>query len=407
MRRNLFSFIMFFIVFFNAITYSSRRDDGGNLKNVSYSTPANDEVDNNLSLNIFFNKFGFTFRGMSYIKGRDGYRIGSMQHNTMSNIPSINIAPFLIDKTVLTVSEFNKFIKILLAFYKNGGNHASEPINLYVYTSHNAKNNDEDDGQYDTEFHLSDEDLYNMLVKNEEGEVDEALEKHVREYLTLRSDFASRVVKPGYIYDMLPWMSNQDEQYNKFLEEYYTDPKNANKPAIGLNWEQCVEIAKLRTVYCNEYLINTKQIKRDARFIVKFSLPNYGQWCLAAEGSEGICLYGWGSISLTDTAGRVCGNFSNPTYENGGVYVTDVNTFRANTNGLYDMSGNVYEWLSENDSKYTFRQDADEMRMVIGGSYASYPEELEIGKYYLEHELVSKPTIGVRFVAEIFKTQRN
>ena len=70
------------------------------------------------------------------------------------------------------------------------------------------------------------------------------------------------------------------------------------------------------------------------------------------------------------------------------------------------MSGNVYEWLNENDSKYTSRHDADEMRMVIGGSYASYPEELEIGKYYLEHELASKPTIGVRFVAEIFQAEK-
>ena len=403
MRRNISSAIIFFIVFFNAITYSSRRDDGGNLKNVSYHTQAKDEIDNNLSLNIFLNKFSFTFRGMSYIKGCEGYRIGSMQHNPMSNIPSINIAPFLIDKTVLTVAEFNKLIKILIAFYKNGGRQASDPINLYVYTSHDAKDKDEDEGQYDTEFHLSDEDVYNMIAKNKEGEVDKTLDGPVREYLELRSDFASKVVKPEYIYDMLPWMSNQDEEYNKFLEEYYTDPKNANKPAIGLNWEQCVEIAKLRTVYCNEYLINTKKIQRDARFIVKFSLPNYGQWCLAAEGSEGICLYGWGSIALTDSDGRVCGNFSNPSYENGGVYVTDVNTFRANTNGLYDMSGNVYEWLNENDSKYTSRQDADEIRMVIGGSYASYSEELEIGKYYLEHELASKPTIGVRFVAEIFQ----
>ena len=361
MRRIIFSAIIFFIVFFNAITYSSRRDDGGNLKNVSYPTQANDEIDNNLSLNIFLNKFSFTFRGMSYIKGREGYRIGSMQHNAMSNIPSINIAPFLIDKTVLTVAEFNKLIKILIAFYKNGGRQASDPINLYVYTSHDAKDKDEDEGQYDTEFHLSDEDVYNMIAKNTEGKVDKTLDAPVREYLELRSDFASKVVKPEYIYDMLPWMSNQDEEYNKFLEEYYTDPKNANKPAIGLNWEQCVEIAKLRTVYCNEYLINTKKIQRDARFIVKFSLPNYGQWCLA------------------------------------------VNTFCANTNGLYDMSGNVYEWLNENDSKYTSRHDAEEMRMVIGGSYASYSEELEIGKYYLEHELASKPTIGVRFVAEIFQ----
>ena len=402
MKTKVFSAIICFIALFNGFSYSPRRDDGGNLKNISYTTPVKDEVDPNVSLDIFFNKFNFTFRGMSYINGRAGYRIGSMQHNALSNIPSINIDPFVIDKTVLTVSEFNKFVRILLSFYKKGGKQASDPINLYVYTSHDSKDKGEEEGQYDTVFHLSDEDLYNMLVKNNEGENDEVLEWHVREYLELRSDFASKVVEPQYIYDMLPWMSNFDDKYNEFLEKYYTDPKNANKPAIGLNWHQCVEIAKLRTIYCNEYLFNTKKIQRDARFIVKFSLPNYGQWCLAAEGSEGICLYGWGSISLTDSEGRVCGNFSNPSYENGVVYVTAVDTFRANTNGLYDMSGNVYEWLNENDSKYTSRHDAEKMRMVIGGSYASYPEELEIGKYYLEHELASKPTIGVRFVAEIY-----
>ncbi|MEO0157046.1 MAG: SUMF1/EgtB/PvdO family nonheme iron enzyme [candidate division WOR-3 bacterium] len=99
-----------------------------------------------------------------------------------------------------------------------------------------------------------------------------------------------------------------------------------NQPVVNVSWEDAMG-------YC-DFLNSLKLPRKDVTGLRRFSLPTDAQWEYAARGPLGR-KYPWGNEPY---AGRV--NFNSQ-------YTTPVNAYPlgATPSGIFDMSGNVYEWI--------------------------------------------------------------
>jgi len=132
-----------------------------------------------------------------------------------------------------------------------------------------------------------------------------------------------------------------------------------HQPAVKLTWQQAA-------LFCNwisekENLAKVYEVKEGK--VVNFDplangyrLPTETEWVWAARFNKGEMLkYAWGT-SLPPKVGS--GNFADiagapilgtvlPTYNDNYIASAPVGSFRSNEKGLFDLSGNVAEWLHD------------------------------------------------------------
>lgn len=128
----------------------------------------------------------------------------------------------------------------------------------------------------------------------------------------------------------------EGEGYNGVNDSSEGDGRGDKYPCYWLNFE-----------LIDEFITELNKISGGS-----FRLPTEAEWEFAANGGNkatiieengGLRYHLW---SGSDNSEEVC-VFGNPNFEYGGVHLMEVKTKAPNELGLYDMSGNVWEWTCD------------------------------------------------------------
>ncbi|MBR1593689.1 MAG: SUMF1/EgtB/PvdO family nonheme iron enzyme [Alloprevotella sp.] len=155
-----------------------------------------------------------------------------------------------------------------------------------------------------------------------------------------------------YIVNVYPdttcWVNDFPNANNEiYMRLYFSSPGYNDYPVVGVTWEQAQAFCAWRT----EYLL--KGLGAQARYVQRYRLPTEIEWEYAARGKEGNP-YPWepqeGDEGVKkNQQGCFFANFKpdqgNYT-EDGNLITSKTGIYGANSNGLYDMAGNVAEWTS-------------------------------------------------------------
>lgn len=151
-----------------------------------------------------------------------------------------------------------------------------------------------------------------------------------------------------YIVNVYPdttcWVNDFDNAENeRYMKLYFNNPAYDDYPVVGVTWEQANAFCAWRT----EYLL--KGLGPSARFIQRYRLPTEYEWEYAARGKEANP-FPWEATDTKSEKGCFYANFKpdRGNYTKDGNLITSrCGIYSANSNGLYDMAGNVAEWTGD------------------------------------------------------------
>lgn len=157
--------------------------------------------------------------------------------------------------------------------------------------------------------------------------------------------------------------------------------KGDNLPVEKVSWNDCQEfISKL----------NQKTGRR-------FALPTEAQWEFAARGGNKSQGYEYSGSNNIDDVAWYMDNSSEQTHP--------VGTKMANELGLYDMSGNVWEWCSDWYGDYSSSSQTDPVgpstgsyRVLRGGSLNSYADYCRSANRFYHYPDFRSYDFGFRLV---------
>ena len=223
--------------------------------------------------------------------------------------------------------------------------------------------------------------------------------------------------------DTLVWIRDFTYSYNEPLTvKYFSHVGFDDYPVVGVTWEQAKAFCNWRT---NFYNANSNRLNEAPPH--DYRLPSEAEWEVAARGGQQNTLYPWGSYYTRNEQGCFVANFK-PLRGN---YVADspsnvttmkTGTFDPNPYGLYDMAGNVAEWISDayyesayeyvNDFKPNISYNAKpddppvlKRKVIRGGSWKDIAYFIQNSTRSFEYQDSAKSFIGFRCVRTSFKNE--
>ena len=217
-----------------------------------------------------------------------------------------------------------------------------------------------------------------------------------------------------YIINIYPdttcWVNDFPNANNEtYLQLYFSHPKYDNYPVVGISWEQANAFCAWRT----DYLL--RGLGAQAKWIQRYRLPSEAEF--AARGKNGA-RFPWEQDDTKSDAGCYYANYKpgEGNYTKDGSLITSAcGIFSANSNGLYDMAGNVAEWTStvytdagvlqmsdiNPDLQYrAAKEDPYSMKkkVIRGGSWKDPVKYIQGATRSYEYQNESRSFIGFRCV---------
>lgn len=143
--------------------------------------------------------------------------------------------------------------------------------------------------------------------------------------------------------DTTCWVNDFPNADNEMYARYYfSHPDYQDYPVVGVTWEQANAFCawrteRMKTLMGDEYRDNQP-----------FRLPTEAEWEYAARGRHQN-EFPWAKEVAGNGQGMFLANFmpdDGDFTKDGNIITSRVGIYPCNTNGLYDMAGNVAEWTS-------------------------------------------------------------
>ena len=214
--------------------------------------------------------------------------------------------------------------------------------------------------------------------------------------------------------DTTAWIRDFAYSYNEPMHnDYFWHDAYGDYPVVGISWDQARAFCQWRTLYKNKDQKNSGK-----QPVNKFRLPNEAEWEYAARGGLQGATFPWGNHYTKNDRGCFMANFKplrGDYAADQALYTVEADAYEPNDFNLYNMAGNVSEWVygSYATSSYEFSSsinpsvnDKDNERKVVrGGSWKDVAYYLQVSSRDYEYADSARSYIGFRTVQDYMGTE--
>jgi len=215
--------------------------------------------------------------------------------------------------------------------------------------------------------------------------------------------------------DTTVWIRDFAYSYNEPMHnDYFWHDAYGDYPVVGVTWKQAKAFCEWRTINKNTY----QKSKKGSQMVNRFRLPNEAEWEYAARGGLQAATYPWGGPYTKSDRGCFMANFKPVRGDyaaDQALYTVEAKSYEPNDYSLYNMAGNVSEWVnaSYDPSSYEYTStinpsvnDEDNKRKIVrGGSWKDVAYFLQVSSRDYEYADSSRSFIGFRTVQDYMGTQ--
>jgi len=340
---------------------------------------------------------------------------------------TVTVRSFYMDETEITNAEYRQFIywvrdstvrlKLAILADEVGATPGDEGIGEFAFVDQeNEEMSAYDQYMYD-KMYIPAEEAYNgqrtidvTKLKFQYTYMD--IEAAARDKTKRRKDFIKK--EELLIYpDTTVWIRDFNYSYNEPMHnDYFWHQAYGEYPVVGVNWHQAKAFTAWRTLYKNSY-----QKSRRRQHVNSFRLPSEAEWEYAARGGLESASYPWGGPYTKNDRGCFMANFKplrGDYAADQALYTVEAKSYEPNDFNLYNMAGNVSEWVdsSYEPGSYDFSSnmnpnvnDKDNLRKVVrGGSWKDIAYFLQVSSRDYEYADTARSYIGFRTVQDYMGT---
>ena len=213
--------------------------------------------------------------------------------------------------------------------------------------------------------------------------------------------------------DTTTWIKDFTYSYNEPMHnDYFWHTAFDDYPVVGVSWKQAKAFTQWRTLYHNSY----RRSKGD-HDVPSYRLPTEAEWEYAARGGLPSASYPWGGPYTKNDRGCFMANFKplrGDYAADQALYTVEAQSYEPNDYNLYNMAGNVAEWVnsSYDPSSYEYmssmnpsvNNEEDLRKVVRGGSWKDVAYFLQVSTRDYEYADTARSYIGFRTVQDYLGT---
>ena len=214
--------------------------------------------------------------------------------------------------------------------------------------------------------------------------------------------------------DTTAWIRDFAYSYNEPMHnDYFWHDAYGEYPVVGVSWKQARAFCQWRTLYHNGY-----QRSKGRQAINSYRLPSEAEWEYAARGGLQGATYPWGGPYTKNDRGCFMANFKplrGDYAADQALYTVEASAYDPNDFNLYNMAGNVSEWVngSYDPASYEYSStinpnvnDPNNARKVVrGGSWKDVAYFLQVSSRDYEYADSARSYIGFRTVQDYMGTE--
>jgi gliding motility-associated lipoprotein GldK len=214
--------------------------------------------------------------------------------------------------------------------------------------------------------------------------------------------------------DTTAWIRDFSYSYNEPMHnDYFWHDAYGDYPVVGVSWKQAKAFCQWRTLYNNAY-----RKKKGNHFVNSYRLPSEAEWEYAARGGLQGATYPWGGPYAKNDRGCFMANFKplrGDYAADQALYTVEADSYEPNDFNLYNMAGNVSEWVQGSYDAASYEYMAsfnpnvnnpdNERKVVRGGSWKDVAYFLQVSSRDYEYADSARSYIGFRTVQDYMGTE--